>query len=299
MKYALHRYLLRDRTIRNLATTLTTRCGSAAPGSSRLDRYRVSSTRPAVKERSAGRRSFLNSNGNGKRDDFTEPGNRLDRHQTTTGSGTIAVMPIRRMFRSGTRSASLADRHALHVFHIRRRNFPNFMRHPKPGVGVRGRDMIPMAAAGVRNRADTWSVSPIDASARDPQRPSATGNHFPRLECIHIPARDSRASEEGQRRGRDHTWVDQHNTGWTLILEKVPSSLKPQRRLVRPEKRKDGHAAHSLPAWGSTPKDSTDHRRSECRLEGTRSLEHQRRCTPSAMEGGKAAPACRLYPGPP
>ena len=62
------------RIIRSSATTQTTRCGSAAPARSPAGSTPRCSTRPAMRQKSQGWSPFvLDTNGNGKRDDYVEP----------------------------------------------------------------------------------------------------------------------------------------------------------------------------------------------------------------------------------
>ena len=92
----LRRHLLPDRIICSSATTPTTRCGLER----RRRRWSAGSTprcstRPATpRSRRAGRALVLDTNGNGKRDEYTEPGQPADPGKDRRiGAGFYAVMP--------------------------------------------------------------------------------------------------------------------------------------------------------------------------------------------------------------
>ena len=82
--------------IRSSATTPTTRCGCPAPGRWRAGSTPRCWTRPATREKAVGWFPFvLDINGNGKLDEFTEPGKPEEGKDTrfNPGSGPYAVMP--------------------------------------------------------------------------------------------------------------------------------------------------------------------------------------------------------------
>ena len=84
------------RTIRSSATTPTTRCGCPAPARWRAGSTPRCSTRPATPQKAVGWFPFvLDTNGNGKLDEFAEPGKPEEGKDTrfNPGSGPYAVMP--------------------------------------------------------------------------------------------------------------------------------------------------------------------------------------------------------------
>ena len=157
----------------------------------------------------------LDTNGNGKRDDFTEPGAAADPAKDTritAGSGPYSVMP-------NPKDGSIW--YAIGTF----AGPPGFLRFdpktqlsevyyiPKPGFGIRGGDID---GNGVLwGSGSSGQLMSFDRSkCKGPLNgPSATGNHCPEGWAFYkYPGPGFDGFPDTSAEASYYTWVDQHNT---------------------------------------------------------------------------------------
>ena len=220
---------------------------------------------------------ILDTNGNGKRDDYTEPGQPADTGKDTRitgGSGPYAVMPNPK---DGSiwYTVGVFGGQAGFMRFDPKTQLSEFFAMPKPGVGVRGGDID---ANGVAwgSESSGHLVSFDRRLCKGPLNgPNATGNHCPEgWKFYKYPGPGFEGFEDRSVEASYYTWVDQHNT--RRFRRKYPDfDRKPQRRFRSAEKRQDGPAAHSVPHGLLRQGSRRTHRRSECRLERPRPVEHQ------------------------
>ena len=222
---------------------------------------------------------ILDTNGNGKRDDFVEPNQPVDPakdKRIVPGSGPYAVMP---------HPSDGSVWYTVGVF----AGAPGFLRFdpatglsevynvPKPAFGIRGGDIDKNGVAlglGVERPPRQLRPAQVQGAAQRTEcdRRSLSG----RLDVLsNIPARVSKACETSAEASY-YTWVDQHNT-LRAGREHPDVHRQPQRRLRRAQGRPDGHDPHPVPDGLLRQGLRRAHRRSERRLERPRAVEHQRR----------------------
>jgi hypothetical protein len=109
----------------------------------------------------------LDTNGNGKLDEYSDPGQPADAAKDTRitgGSGAYAVMPHPKDGSIWYTVGVFAGQAGFMRFDPKTQ-LSEFYAMPKPGVGIRGGDITPMVLRGVRSRAATSSAL-IDVSVR-------------------------------------------------------------------------------------------------------------------------------------
>ena len=241
----------------------------------------------------------LDTNGNGKLDDFAEPNAPADPNKDmriTAGSGPYAVMP-------NPKDGSIW--YAIGTF----AGPPGFLRFdpktklsevyymPKPGFGIRGGDID---SNGVLwGSGSSGHLMSFDRSkCKGPLNgPNATGNHCPGgLDVLQISRPRLRRLPRHQRRGEllHLGRPAQHARAWR---ERADLDRQSQRRLRGAQGRQDDLAAHPLPDGLLRQGAGRAHRRSERRLERPRPVEHQWR--PHAVADGERQglePARRAHP---
>ena len=220
----------------------------------------------------------LDANGNGKVDEYTEPGKPAEsgKDMRVAGSGPYAVMPhptdgsIWYTFNvfAGTAGfirfdpkTKLSELYAL----------------PAGFVGLRGGD-IDRNGVVWGSGSNGGFISFDRRKCKGPLNgPSATGNHCPEGFAYHrFPGPGHEGFEQNSAEASYYTWVDQHNTAGPR-REHPDRHRQPERRLHRAQGREDGHADDSVPDGLLRQGAGRAHRRPERRLEGTRPVEHERR----------------------
>ena len=158
---------------------------------------------------------ILDSNGNGKRDDFTEPGQPTDPAKDTRitgGSGPYAVMPNPK---DGSiwYTVGVFGGQAGFMRFDPKTQLSEFYAAPKPGVGIRGGDID---ADGVAwgSESSGHLVSFDRRLCKGPLNgPNATGNHCPEgWKFYRYPGPGFEDFEDKSVEASYYTWVDQHNT---------------------------------------------------------------------------------------
>jgi hypothetical protein len=168
---------------------------------------------------------ILDTNGNGKRDDYTEPGQPADASKDariTGGSGPYAVMPNPK---DGSiwYTVGVFGGQAGFMRFDPKTQLSEFFAMPKPGVGVRGGDID---ANGVAwgSESSGHLVSFDRRLCKGPLNgPSATGNHCPEgWKFYKYPGPGFEGFEDRSVEASYYTWVDQHNT--VGLGENIPIS---------------------------------------------------------------------------
>jgi hypothetical protein len=166
----------------------------------------------------------LDTNGNGKVDEWTEPGQPAEggKDMRIAGSGPYAVMP---------HPTDGSVWYTLNIF----AGTPGFLRFdsktklsefyaiPKEGIGVRGGDIDKNGVVWGSGSNGTL-ISFDRRKCKGPLNgPSATGNHCPEGFASHkYPGPAFEGFENGSAEASYYTWVDQHNT--VGLGEDVPIS---------------------------------------------------------------------------
>src|SRR5690349_19816782 len=167
----------------------------------------------------------LDTNGNGKRDDYTEPGQPGDSAKDTRitgGSGPYAVMPNPK---DGSiwYTVGVFGGQAGFMRFDPKTQLSEFYAIPKPGVGVRGGDID---ANGVAwgSESSGHLVSFDRSLCKGPLNgPQATGNHCPEgWKFYKYPGPGFEGFEDRSVEASYYTWVDQHNT--VGLGENIPIS---------------------------------------------------------------------------
>ena len=168
---------------------------------------------------------ILDTNGNGKRDDYTEPGQPADTGKDTRitgGSGPYAVMPNPK---DGSiwYTVGVFGGQAGFMRFDPKTQLSEFFAMPKPGVGVRGGDID---ANGVAwgSESSGHLVSFDRRLCKGPLNgPNATGNHCPEgWKFYKYPGPGFEGFEDRSVEASYYTWVDQHNT--VGLGENIPIS---------------------------------------------------------------------------
>ena len=168
---------------------------------------------------------ILDTNGNGKRDDYTEPGQPADAGKDariTGGSGPYAVMPNPK---DGSiwYTVGVFGGQAGFMRFDPKTQLSEFFAMPKPGVGVRGGDID---ANGVAwgSESSGHLVSFDRRLCKGPLNgPNATGNHCPEgWKFYKYPGPGFEGFEDRSVEASYYTWVDQHNT--VGLGENIPIS---------------------------------------------------------------------------
>ncbi|MFZ0065325.1 MAG: carboxypeptidase regulatory-like domain-containing protein [Pseudolabrys sp.] len=168
---------------------------------------------------------ILDTNGNGKRDDYTEPGQPADASKDariTGGSGPYAVMPNPK---DGSiwYTVGVFGGQAGFMRFDPKTQLSEFFAMPKPGVGVRGGDID---ANGVAwgSESSGHLVSFDRRLCKGPLNgPNATGNHCPEgWKFYKYPGPGFEGFEDRSVEASYYTWVDQHNT--VGLGENIPIS---------------------------------------------------------------------------
>ncbi len=167
----------------------------------------------------------LDTNGNGKRDDFTEPGQPADAAKDariTGGSGPYAVMPNPK---DGSiwYTVGVFGGQAGFLRFDPKTQLSEFFAMPTPGVGVRGGDID---ANGVAwgSESSGHLVSFDRRLCKGPLNgPTATGNHCPEgWKFYKYPGPGFEGFEDRSVEASYYTWVDQHNA--VGLGENIPIS---------------------------------------------------------------------------
>jgi hypothetical protein len=157
----------------------------------------------------------LDTNGNGKLDDYTDPGQPADAGKDTRitgGSGPYAVMPHPK---DGSiwYTVGVFGGQAGFMRFDPKTQLSEFYAVPKPGVGIRGGDID---ANGVAwgSESSGHLVSFDRSQCKGPLNgPNATGNHCPEgWKFYKYPGPGFEGFEDRSVEASYYTWVDQHNT---------------------------------------------------------------------------------------
>jgi hypothetical protein len=167
----------------------------------------------------------LDTNGNGKRDEYTDPGQPADANRDTRitgGSGPYAVMPNPK---DGSiwYTVGVFGGQAGFMRFDPKTQLSEFFALPKPGVGVRGGDID---ADGVAwgSESSGHLVSFDRRLCKGPlSGPAATGNHCPEgWKFYKYPGPGFEGFEDKSVEASYYTWVDQHNA--VGLGENIPIS---------------------------------------------------------------------------
>jgi len=168
---------------------------------------------------------ILDTNGNGKRDEYTEPGQPGDAAKDTritAGSGPYAVMPNPKDGSIWYTVGVFAGQAGFLRFDPKTQ-LSEFFAVPKPGVGIRGGDID---ANGVAwgSESSGHLVSFDRSLCKAPLNgPQATGNHCPEgWKFYKYPGPGFEGFEDRSVEASYYTWVDQHNA--VGLGENIPIS---------------------------------------------------------------------------
>ena len=157
----------------------------------------------------------LDTNGNGKRDEYTEPGQPTDTGKDiriTGGSGPYAVMPNPKDGSVWYTVGVFGGQPGFLRFDPKTQ-LSEFFAVPKPGIGIRGGDID---ANGVAwgSESSGHLVSFDRRLCKGPLNgPQATGNHCPEgWKFYKYPGPGFEGFEDRSVEASYYTWVDQHNT---------------------------------------------------------------------------------------
>ena len=167
----------------------------------------------------------LDTNGNGKRDEYTEPGQPTDPTKDvriTGGSGPYAVMPHPKDG-SVWYTVGVFGGQAGFLRFDPKTELAELFTMPKPGVGIRGGDIDSNGVAW-GSESSGHLVSFDRRLCKGPLNgPNATGNHCPEGWKFHkYPGPGFEGFENRSVEASYYTWVDQHNT--VGLGENVPIS---------------------------------------------------------------------------
>ncbi len=157
----------------------------------------------------------LDTNGNGKRDEFTEPGQPTDAGKDariTGGSGPYAVMPHPKDG-SVWYTVGVFGGQAGFMRFDPKTQLSEFYAVPKPGIGIRGGDIDSNGVAW-GSESSGHLVSFDRRLCKEPLNgPGATGNHCPEgWKFYRYPGPGFEGFEDKSVEASYYTWVDQHNT---------------------------------------------------------------------------------------
>jgi hypothetical protein len=168
---------------------------------------------------------ILDTNGNGKRDAYTDPGQPADANKDTRiigGSGPYAVMPNPKDG-SVWYTVGVFGGQAGFMRFDPKTQLSEYFVMPKPGVGIRGGDID---ADGVAwgSESSGHLVSFDRRLCKGPLNgPTATGNHCPEgWKFYKYPGPGFEGFEDRSVEASYYTWVDQHNT--VGLGENIPIS---------------------------------------------------------------------------
>src|SRR6188472_361627 len=167
----------------------------------------------------------LDTNGNGKRDEYTEPGQPAEPTKDvriTGGSGPYAVMPNPKDGSVWYTVGVFAGQAGFLRFDPKTQ-LSEFFAMPKPGVGVRGGDIDANGVAW--GSESSGHLASFDRSlCKGPLNgPQATGNHCPEgWKFYKYPGPGFEGFEDRSVEASYYTWVDQHNT--VGLGENIPIS---------------------------------------------------------------------------
>jgi hypothetical protein len=167
----------------------------------------------------------LDTNGNGKRDDYTDPGQPADVNKDTRitgGSGPYAVMPNPK---DGSiwYTVGVFGGQAGFMRFDPKTQLSEFFALPKPGVGVRGGDIDADGVAWASESSGHLASFDRRLCKGSLNGPSATGNHCPEgWKFYKYPGPGFEGFEDRSVEASYYTWVDQHNT--VGLGENIPIS---------------------------------------------------------------------------
>jgi hypothetical protein len=167
----------------------------------------------------------LDTNGNGKRDDYTDPGQPADANKDTRitgGSGPYAVMPNPKDG-SVWYTVGVFGGQPGFVRFDPKTQLSEFFALPKPGVGVRGGDIDADGVAWASESSGHLVSFDRRLCKNSLNGPSATGNHCPEgWKFYKYPGPGFEGFEDRSVEASYYTWVDQHNT--VGLGENIPIS---------------------------------------------------------------------------
>ncbi len=214
----------------------------------------------------------LDTNGNGKLDEFAEPDKPEDgqghalqsRLRALCGDAAsdrrLGLVHLRRVRRRGR--ASCAS--------IRRPSSASSIELPKEAIGLRGGDIGKdgvLYGSGSAGHLIAFDRRKCKAPLNGP---NATGNHCPEGFTLHkYPGPGFDDVPNSSAEASYYTWVDHHNAVG-LGDERPDLDRQPPGRLRRPGQRQDGPDARAVPDGLLRQGSRRPHRRSERRLEGPR-----------------------------
>ena len=230
---------------------------------------------------------ILDTNGNGKRDEYVEPNQPVDpTKDKRIVAGFYAVMPSPV---DGSIWGSWSTNPGAIVRLAPGANPPEtalaeIYNVPMPGFGVRGADIDRQGVVWVS--LGSGHLGSFDRrKCKGPLNgPKATGDHCPEGWAFYqYPGPGFKGIGENSAESSYYTWVDQHNTFG--LGEDIPMSTgNLQRRLDRNERRQDDRVARALSDGLLRQRFRRAHRRSESRLERPRIMDLERR--PRAVVDG-------------
>jgi hypothetical protein len=223
----------------------------------------------------------LDTNGNGRRDDWAEPNQPVDpAKDKRIPGGPYAVMPSpvdgSIWYTVGVFSGTPAV-----LRFVPETGLSEIYNVPAPGFGIRGGD-IDKNGSRAPLSSGHWGFD--RRKCKGPLNgPQATGNHCPEGWAFYQYPGPGFAGLGNNSAESSFTPADQHSTSGLGRHPDVHGQS--QRRFRRAEGRQDGHHPHSVPAGLLRQGLRRADRRSERGVEGARVVEHQRR--PHAVADGR------------
>ena len=254
------------------------------------------SRRPATSRESQGWTPFvLDTNGNGKRDDYVEPDQPVDPakdKRVVAGLYGVAVNPGGRHGLGHRRSA--IPGYVVRVNPGRRSDAtprsPKSTSPPTPGLRRRAAaTSTATASSGRRSRAAIWRASTA-ASARAAQRPDRDRQAMPgRLDAVSVPGPAVQATSQNRQRGGELLHLGRPVRHVRPRQERADRHRQPQRRAARAGRRQVRRCCACPIRSASTPS-GMDGRidDAQSRLEGPRACGRPSSTrAPFHIEGGK------------
>ena len=245
----------------------------------------------------------LDTNGNGKRDEYTEPNQPLDPSKDRRVAQVFYAVMLSPM--DGSVWGTIRSNPGAIVRIDPGSNPPEtalseIYNVPLPGFGPRGGDIDSKGVSGCRSAAATWARSTARKCKGPLNGPKATGDHCPEGWTFYkYPGPGFEGIGENSAESSYYSWVDQHNTFG--LGDDVPmSTANLTDGLVALQGRQDDLDARAVPDGLLRQGARRPHRRSERRLEGPRPVGLQRRSRAVADRRRQGHQADgRALPGPP
>ena len=220
-------------TICNSASTRTTPCGPAAPAVAGWVDSKVFAETGSAEKAQGWAPFVLDTNGNGKLDDYTEPGKPMDpnKDMRVAGSGTYAVMPNPVDGSIWYTWDVFAGKSGIIRFDPKTK-LSEVYNIPMPGFGPRGGDIDSKGVVWVSLASGHLGSFDRSKVQRPAQWPEGDRGSMPgRLELLQISGPGFQGLGDNSAEASYYTWVDQHNA--VGLGKDVPISTADEKTVMR------------------------------------------------------------------